>query len=541
MAEKYKGNPNLKAAGQEISFTEEQVKEFVKCSKNPVYFIEQYVKIVNIDEGLIPFNLYSFQKEMIGTFHNNRFAICKLPRQSGKSTVLLAYLVHYLIFNETVNVAILANKAQTARDLLGRFQLAYEHLPDWMQQGVMNWNKGSLELENGSKILASSTSSSAVRGGSYNLCFLDEFAFVPNNIAEQFFSSVYPTISAGTTSKMIIVSTPKGMNMFYKLWTDALHEKNSFIPIEVNWSEVPGRDEKWKEETVKNTSEQQWLQEFECSFLGSVDTLISATKLQIIPTQDPIHTQGGLDIYELPNKVSNYCVTVDVARGGSNDYSAFVVIDISTIPYRVVAKYKNNEIKPLALPEIVYKIANNYNEAHILVEINDVGGQIADALHYDLEYENIIMTQMRGRLGQIVGSGFGDKATELGVRTTKAVKKIGCSNLKQMIESDKLVIPDFDIIVELSTFIQKGASFEGEEGSSDDLVMCLVFFAWLTNQQYFKELTDDDIRKRLYQSQEKMIEEDMAPFGFIDDGIVYAEDAPFVDADGDYWTPTKTF
>ncbi len=541
MAEKYKGNPNLKAAGQEISFTEEQVKEFVKCSKNPVYFIEQYVKIVNIDEGLIPFNLYSFQKEMIGTFHNNRFAICKLPRQSGKSTVLLAYLVHYLIFNETVNVAILANKAQTARDLLGRFQLAYEHLPDWMQQGVMNWNKGSLELENGSKILASSTSSSAVRGGSYNLCFLDEFAFVPNNIAEQFFSSVYPTISAGTTSKMIIVSTPKGMNMFYKLWTDALHEKNSFIPIEVNWSEVPGRDEKWKEETIKNTSKQQWLQEFECSFLGSVDTLISATKLQIIPTQDPIHTQGGLDIYELPNKVSNYCVTVDVARGGSNDYSAFVVIDISTIPYRVVAKYKNNEIKPLALPEIVYKIANNYNEAHILVEINDVGGQIADALHYDLEYENIIMTQMRGRLGQIVGSGFGDKATELGVRTTKAVKKIGCSNLKQMIESDKLVIPDFDIIVELSTFIQKGASFEGEEGSSDDLVMCLVFFAWLTNQQYFKELTDDDIRKRLYQSQEKMIEEDMAPFGFIDDGIVYAEDAPFVDADGDYWTPTKTF
>tara|TARA_Y100000310_G_scaffold16740_1_gene16666 strand:+ start:1284 stop:2909 length:1626 start_codon:yes stop_codon:yes gene_type:complete len=541
MSEKYKGNPNLKAAGQEISFTEEQVKEFVKCSKNPVYFIEQYVKIVNIDEGLIPFNLYSFQKEMIGTFHNNRFAICKLPRQSGKSTVLLAYLVHYLIFNETVNVAILANKAQTARDLLGRFQLAYEHLPDWMQQGVMNWNKGSLELENGSKILASSTSSSAVRGGSYNLCFLDEFAFVPNNIAEQFFSSVYPTISAGTTSKMIIVSTPKGMNMFYKLWTDALHEKNSFIPIEVNWSEVPGRDEKWKEETVKNTSEQQWLQEFECSFLGSVDTLISATKLQIIPTQDPIHTQGGLDIYELPNKVSNYCVTVDVARGRSNDYSAFVVIDISTIPYRVVAKYKNNEIKPLALPEIVYKIANNYNEAHILVEINDVGGQIADALHYDLEYENIIMTQMRGRLGQIVGSGFGDKATELGVRTTKAVKKIGCSNLKQMIESDKLVIPDFDIIVELSTFIQKGASFEGEEGSSDDLVMCLVFFAWLTNQQYFKELTDDDIRKRLYQSQERMIEEDMAPFGFIDDGIVYAEDAPFVDADGDYWTPTKTF
>ena len=538
MTDSYKGNPNLKGAGQEIAFTEEQIKEFIKCSKNPVYFIENYVKIVSIDEGLIPFKLYDFQKEMVGTFHNNRFTISKLPRQSGKSTILLAYLVHYLIFNETVNVAILANKAQTARDLLGRFQLAYEHLPEWMQQGVINWNKGSLELENGSKILASSTSASAVRGGSYNLIFLDEFAFVPPNIAEQFFSSVYPTISAGKTSKVVIVSTPHGMNMFYKLWMDAINEKNDFVPIEVSWDEVPGRDEAWKEQTIKNTSEQQFLQEFECSFLGSIDTLISPTKLQVIPTLDPIESNAGLDIYERPEKDKNYCITVDVARGGSRDYSAFCVIDITTIPYRMVAKYRNNEIKPLAFPEVVYRMGNIFNNAQVLVEINDVGGQIADALDYDLEYENLIMTQMRGRLGQIVGSGFGDKATELGVRTTKAVKKIGCSNLKQMIEGDKLIVNDFDIIVELSNFVSKGSSFEAEEGATDDLVMCLVFFAWLTNQNYFKELTSDDIRKRLYQSQQKMIE-DMAPFGFIDDGIMYAEDAPFVDADGDYWTPTK--
>jgi len=535
----YKGNPNLKAAGQELSFSEAEVAEFIKCSKNPGYFIENYVKIVSIDEGLIPFRLYPFQRDMIGTFHNNRFTICKLPRQSGKSTILLAYLVHYLIFNETVSVAILANKAQTARDLLGRFQLAYEHLPEWMQQGVINWNKGSLELENGSKILASSTSASAVRGGSYNLIFLDEFAFVPSNIAEQFFSSVYPTITAGQTSKVIIVSTPHGMNMFYKLWQDAVNEKNTFVPIEVHWTEVPGRDEAWKEQTIQNTSEQQFLQEFECSFLGSIDTLISPTKLQVIPTIDAIESNAGLDIYERPTKHHNYCITVDVARGGSHDYSAFVILDIGEVPYRLVAKYRNNEIKPLALPELVHRVATSYNLAQVLVEVNDIGGQIADALHYDLEYENIIMTQMRGRLGQVVGSGFGDKATDLGVRTTKAVKKIGCSNLKQMIESDKLIINDFDIIVELSNFVAKGSSYEAEDGATDDLVMCLVLYAWLTNQNYFKELTDDDIRKRLYQSQQKMIEEDMAPFGFVDDGISMADDAPFVDVDGDLWTPTK--
>ena len=536
----YKGNPNLKAAAVRHSYTEEQIKEFVKCAKDPAYFIERYVNIVSIDEGLIPFKLYDFQKTMVDTFHDNRFTICKLPRQSGKSTTIISYLIHYVIFNETVNVAILANKAATARDLLGRFQLAYEHLPGWMQQGVMNWNKGSLELENGSKILAASTSASAVRGGSYNIIFLDEFAFIPSNIAEQFFSSVYPTITAGQTSKVIIVSTPHGMNMFYKMWTDAVNEKSEFIPVEVHWREVPGRDDEWKEQTIKNTSEQQFLQEFECSFLGSVDTLISPTKIQTIPTREPTESSGGLDVYEKPQKDAIYGITVDVARGGSNDYSAFTVIDITTVPYKLVAKYRNNEIKPLVFPEVIFGVAKAYNEAFLLVEINDIGGQVADALHHDLQYENIVMCQTRGRLGQVVTGGFGDGTSDLGLRTTKAVKKVGCSNLKTLIESDKLIIPDFDIVVEMSTFIQKGSSFEAEEGSSDDLMMCLVFFAWLTNQQYFKEITDDDIRHRLFESQQKAIEQDMAPFGFIDDGIHYGDNAPFVDEDGDYWVPTDS-
>ena len=542
MVETYKGNPNLKSSLVRQEFTQEQVKDFIKCSQDPIYFIQKYVNIVSIDEGLVPFKMYPFQQNIVKSFHDNRFSICKLPRQSGKSTTVLSYLIHYILFNDQVNVAILANKASTARDLLSRLQLAYEHLPSWLQQGVMNWNKGSLELENGSKILAASTSASAVRGGSYNIIFLDEFAFIPNNIAEQFFSSVYPTISSGKSSKVMIVSTPHGMNMFYKMWTDAENGNNDFVPLEVHWSEVPGRDEDWKEQTIKNTSEQQFLQEFECSFLGSVDTLISPQKIQTIPHKDPIERSAGFDVWERPKKENSYCITVDVARGAQNDYSAFVVFDITTVPYKMVAKYRSNEIKPLIFPDIIYRAAKTYNDAQVLIEINDIGGQIADALHHDMAYENIIQSQVKGRLGQIVSSGFGDGQSDLGIRTTKSLKRIGCSTLKQLIESDKILVPDFDVVVEMSTFIQKGQSFEAEDGGTDDLMMCLVFFAWLTDQQYFKDLTDDDIRKQLFDSQKEIIEADMAPFGFIDDGVHYGEDLnPFVDQDGDYWRPVKNY
>ena len=532
----YLGNPNLKAANQKQKFTKKQVEEFIRCQDNPVYFIENYLQIVTLDHGLQPFKMFNFQKEMVDTFHNNRFSICKLPRQSGKSTTIIAYLLHYAIFNSNVNIAILANKAAIARDLLGRLQLAYENLPKFIQQGVINWNKGSLELENGSRILAAATSSSAVRGGSYNIIFLDEFAYVPNNIAEQFFSSVYPTISSGKSSKVMIVSTPHGMNMFYKLWNDAQHKRNSYIPIDVHWSEVPGRDEKWKEETIKNTSEAQFRTEFDCEFLGSVDTLINSSKLRVMSHINPETSNAGLDMYEKPNKDKRYVMTVDVARGTVNDNSAFVVVDATRIPYKIVAKYKNNEIKPLVFPQIIHKIATAYNNAEILVEVNDIGGQVADTLQYDLEYDNLIMVNQRGRSGQVAGTGFSGKSSQLGLRTTKAVKKIGCSNLKAMIEHDKLIIQDFDIIAELSTYILKGKDkYEAEEGSHDDLVACLVMFAWLSNQTYFKELTDQDIRSRLVDEQQNMLEQDMAPFGFIEDGL--QGDESYKDPYGTTWTP----
>ena len=530
----YLGNPNLKRANTQIEFTEEQIYEFLKCKEDPVYFARNYIKIVTLDHGLQPFRMYPFQEKLISNFHEHRFNICKMPRQTGKSTTCVSYLLHYAVFNDNVNIAILANKASTARDLLGRLQLAYENLPKWMQQGIISWNKGSLELENGSKISSNSTSSSAVRGGSYNIIFLDEFAFIPNHIADDFFASVYPTISSGQSTKVIIVSTPRGMNHFYRMWHDSEKGKNAYVTTDVHWSEVPGRDEEWKAQTIANTSEQQFKVEFECEFLGSVGTLINPSKLKILVYDDPIKKSKGLDVYENPIEDHNYLITVDVARGMGNDYSAFVVFDITEFPYRVVAKYKNNEIKPMLFPSIINEVARGYDNAWLLIEVNDIGDQVANILHYDLEYDNILMCSMRGRAGQLVGSGFSGKKSQLGVRTTAAVKKLGCSNLKLLIEDDKLFVSDYDIISELTTFAQRHNSFEAEEGCNDDLVMCLVIFSWLVAQEYFKEMTNNDIRKRIYEEQKNQIDQDMAPFGFISDGLEDME--VFVEKEtGDRW------
>jgi hypothetical protein len=528
----YLGNPLLKKANTPHEFTKDQILEFVKCQNDPVYFANNYVKIVTLDYGLQTFKPYHFQEKLINNFHKHRFNICKMPRQTGKSTTVVSFLLHYAVFNDNVNIGILANKAATARELLDRLQTAYENLPKWMQQGIISWNKGSLELENGSKILAASTSASAVRGMSFNILFLDEFAFVPNHIADSFFASVYPTITSGKQTKVIIVSTPHGMNHFYRMWHDAEKGKNEYVYTDVHWSEVPGRDEEWKKQTIANTSESQFKVEFECEFLGSVDTLIAPSKLRALVYDIPKKTGGGLDVYENAVEKHDYFISVDVARGVGNDYSAFIVIDITTFPHQVVAKYRNNEIKPMLFPSIIVDVAKNYNNAYILCEVNDVGDQVASIIHYDLEYNNLLMCSMRGRAGQIVGQGFSGKKTQLGVKMSKTVKKVGCLNLKTMIEENKLLFKDYDIMSELTTFIQKHNSFEAEEGCNDDLAMCLVIYAWLVAQDYFKELTDQDVRKRLYEEQKNQIEQDMSPFGFINDGL---EDTSFVDKDGDRW------
>jgi hypothetical protein len=533
--DRYQGNPNLKRANVPIEYTDEQLEEYIKCAHDCEYFIEKYVRIVHIDHGLIPFNLYPFQKKMVNAFVNDRFTINKLPRQSGKSTTVTAYMMWRVLFHDNQNIAILANRGMLARELLSKITMAYEHLPTWLQQGVITWNRGNIELENGSKIVAAATSASSIRGGSYNLIFLDEFAFVEAYLAEQFFSSVYPTISSGQTSQVIIVSTPNGLNHFYKMWVDAEEGRSSYRAIEVHWTEVPGRDEAWKKETIANTSEEQFRQEFECEFIGSTNTLINATKLRNMAFVTPISQHGPVDVFEDPLEKHTYTITVDTSRGLNLDYSAFTVIDVTQLPYKVVAKYRSNTVAPMIFPSAIVNTAKTYNDAFCLVEINDIGQQVADIMHHELEYENILTTVTRGRAGQQISAGF-TRNVQFGVKTTKQVKGIGCASLKTLIENDQLIITDFHIISELASFVQKGSSYEAESGQYDDLAMTLVLFAWLTNQTYFKEITDVNIREKIYKLQQELVEQDVLPFGMIDDGT----DESFVDTEGQRWMPTDS-
>ncbi len=525
----YLGNQNLKAAGVQVEFTQEQVQEYIKVATNSQYFIKNYTKIVSVDEGLIPFATWEFQDKMLETFEDNRFSICKLPRQVGKTTTVGAYLLWKILFTEDYNIAILANKRSQAIEILGRIQLMYEHLPDWMQQGVLEWNKASLRLENGSEIIASSTSSSAIRGTSQNLIYLDEFAFVPNNIQEEFFTSVFPTISSGKTSKVIITSTPNGMNLFYKIWVESEEERNDYERVEIHWSDVPGRDEEWREEIIRNTSEEQFRQEFECEFLGSTNTLIHPTKLKALTFRSPLYTKNNFICYEESQRDRTYVIVADTSRGLGQDYSAFVVFDITEYPYKGVGLYRSKEISPMLYPNVIYDAAKQYNDAFVLIEINDIGEQVSNILFHDFEYENIFRASLNSG-SQYVSSGFGGGRSQLGVRTTKSVKRLGCSTLKDMIEQDKLIFEDYDYITELCNFVQIKESYQAEEGFHDDIVMCTVLFSWLVRQDYFKELTDSDLRKRLYEDNQKMIEDEMLPFGFFDDG---REDDSIISIDTD--------
>jgi hypothetical protein len=519
--ESYLGNQNLKRSNVKHIWTPDQVTEWVKCSQDPIYFIETYVKIVNIDKGLVGFSLYEYQQDIVLKAVENRFVICKMPRQCGKTTTIVGVMLWYILFHENYSIAILAHKLSQSREILSRIQLAYEHLPKWLQQGIAEWNKGNIELENGSKILASATSSSAIRGGSFNLVYLDEFAFVDNNMQADFFASVYPTISSGTTSKVLITSTPNGLNMFYKLWIDSEEGKNDYVRVDVHWSQMPGRDEKWKQETIRNTSEDQFRVEFECEFVGSTNTLIRPSKLRLLRSAVPIVFNEDIHVFHKPEDGHQYFTVVDTSRGVSGDYSAFVIFDVSVLPYKVVATYRNNIISPLLYPNVVFQMSKHYNNAYILVETNDIGEQVANILKYDLEYENVLTTVNNGRSGQLISAGFGQQ-TRLGVRTTKQVKRIGCLNFKTQVESDKIILNDERLLYELFRFVNIGESYEAEEGH-DDLVMCCVLFAWAMNQTYVIELTSVDLRQKIEQENENAMEEHLLPFGVISRGEVVDE------------------
>lgn len=516
MALFYNANSLLKAAGIDIPYTEENIQEYIKCSKDPVYFIETYCKIVSLDHGLIPFKLYDCQVEKVNIIHNNRKVILMEGRQQGKTTTSAAYILWYTLFQDNKTVAILANKAVAAREVLNRYQLMYEHLPKWIQQGVTTWNKGDIELENGSKVFTAATSASGIRGKSVNMLYVDETAIIPNNIAEEFFTSVYPTISAGETTKILLSSTPLGYNHFWKYWNDAEQGNNDFIPLFIPYWKIPGRDDKWAEEQRRQLGDVKFNQEVMCNFLGSSLTLISATIIAKLSPTQYVYSKDGLDIIDEPIKGNTYVIVADTAKGVGGDYSAFNIVDVSEVPYKQVGKYRNNKISPLLFPSVIYKVARDYNNAYVLVEINS-SEQVPTILYTELEYENLLFVN-RTSQGQAVTGGFGGGAVQLGVNTDRRIKRIGCMNFKSLVEENKLLIRDIDTIAEISTFIETKGSYSADDGYHDDLVMTLVLFSWLSTNSYFKDLNNVNMREMMYESHIKQIEDELTPFGFYDNG-----------------------
>lgn len=511
----YLNNPNLKAAGVPVEYTKDQLDEYVKCSQDPKYFIRNYVKVVHVDRGTVLFNLYGYQERIIDAYHSNRKVVVLAPRQMGKTVSTAAYFLWVVLFNSDKNIAILANKAAIAREILSKIQFAYENLPKWLQQGVITWNKGNIKLENNSSIITSATSANAIRGMACSHIYCDELAFVPSGIAEEFMTSVFPVISSGKTTKIFLSSTPRGMNIFHKYWIEAQQGKNGFIPVSVIWDENPTRDQVWLEDQRKNLGELKFNQEILCAFLGSSKSLISGAKLGSIATFQPIFEKDHLKVFEEPIKKHSYVMTVDTSRGQHLDYSAFAVIDITEMPYKVVATFKDNTISPTAYPYLIFQVCQKYNDSHCLIEVNDLGEMVSSALFYEFEYENVYFTY-KDELNE--GRGYP------GVRTTKKVKSIGCSTLKDLVEKEQLLVQSHDILAELSVFVQKGASYASDSdasggGVNDDLTTCLWLFSWLTKQPLFSELTDTNIRAILAKKTEEYINENMLPFGGRYDGL----------------------
>ena len=532
--ESYLGNPNVKRDGVLQKWTPDLLKEYKRCMIDPVYFAEKYVKVISLDQGLVPFLLYPYQKDMFNQFQQNRFNVVLACRQSGKSISACAYLLWFALFNPEKTIAILANKGATAREMLSRITLMLENVPFFLQPGSKALNKGSLEFSNNSRILAAATSGSSIRGMSVNLLYLDEFAFVER--AAEFYTSTYPVVSAGKDTKVIITSTANGIgNQFHKIWEGSVQGINEFQSFRVDWWDVPGRDEEWKTQTVANTSQLQFDQEFGNTFFGTGDTLINAETLLGLRAKPAIkYMEGGnLKVYEEPIKGHDYIMTVDVSKGRGQDYSTFTLIDISVRPFKQVAVYRNNTISPILFPNIIYKYAKPYNEAYVVIESNDQGGVVCNGLYHDLEYENVHVESSV-------------KANAIGIEINRKTKRLGCSAIKDILENNKLNIVDEQTILEISTFEAKGQSYEASDGNNDDLMMNLVMFGYFVSTQFFADMTDINLKQMMFEQKMKDIENDVVPFGFIDDGsaaiaVIENQDDPWkireADTERFVWDP----
>ena len=519
--ENYLGNPNVKKDGIVQEWTDELVREYAKVMQSPQHFARKYCKIISLDKGLVPFELYPYQEKMFDAFDENRFNVVLACRQSGKSISACAYLLWYALFKPEQTIAILANKGATAREMLSRITLMLENIPFFLQPGAKALNKSFIDFSNNSRIVASATSGSSIRGLSVNLLYLDEFAFVER--AGEFYTSTYPVVSAGTDTKVIITSTANGIgNQFHKIWEGAVQKTNEYKPFRVDWHDVPGRDEKWKEETINNTSQIQFDQEFGNTFFGTGDTLVNAETLLALRASNPIRLlEGGLmKVYKEPVPKHDYIMTVDVSKGRGQDYSTFNLIDISTRPFEQVAVYRNNTISPILFPNVIYKYAKSYADAYVVIESNDQGSVVCNGLYYDLEYEHVHVESAV-------------KANAIGIEINRKTKRLGCSAIKDILESNKIKIHDEQTILEISTFESKGLSFEASDNNHDDLMMNLVMFGYFVSTQFFADMTDINLKKMLFEQKMREIEEDIVPFGFIQ---TY-DDTPDLNLkdDRDYW------
>lgn len=476
----YRNNENLKAENINIDYEVWQVKEIQKCFNDPVYFIKNYVKIVT-PKGLELFDLRDYQEKIVHLIDKEKRIIYMSGRQSGKTASAAAYIVHYIIFNSYKRVAILANKEATSKEIFDRVQLTFEHLPIWLKCGIKEWNKKSMLLDNGSSVIIGSTSSSSISGKSINLLYIDEAALISKQMANDFFDSILPVVSADPEAKIVISSTPKKLNHFYRMWKDAVSGKSGYKYLKVEWWEVPGRDEKFKEKIINEKGIEHWEQEYAVEFLGSGGSLLSSKTLKSIVTEDPLEVRmnGKFRIFKYPEKNKSYIVFVDVGEGIGKDDSVCQIIDISVLPYEQVAVYQDNEIKPRLFNVVIDKLGKYYNEALVVIETNSCGQEVANNLNYESEYENI----------------FYDK--DFGIKTTKLTKKIGCGEFKSMMETMKIKIRDEKTLTQLANFSDNGKGSYGSE-DGDDLVMPFIIFSyWINRDEYVSNWLDiDDVSNK---------------------------------------------
>jgi hypothetical protein len=514
----FKGNDNLRHAREKLQLTPEQLLEFNRCREDPLYFVENYVKILSLDsKQLVNFKLREYQLDLFWKVIKDREVIAKWARQSGKTTTVAAAMAWLILFNTNYRVLIVAHMHEKAIEVLDVVKQIYEYLPPHLQHGVINWGKKSIRIGNKSMIKTAGTSGSSGRGGTYHFLYMDEFAHVPGHIAEDFWNSVLPTISSGKDTKVVVTSTPKGLNFFFKLWDDSEKGINKYNRSEINWWDVPGRDDAWRVDIIKSRGEDYFRQEFASEFLGSSNTLIKGEVLKRLVYRRPVYHSDNLDIYKEPEPGRIYAITVDLGEGIGQDYSVIMCFDITHMPYEVAAVYRSNWDPTMKMPLLIYNMGKKYGNCMVVIETASEGASVAKTLHYDMMYPYVLSTTTTTKHGQKISGGFAANS-RYGIKMTVGTKRLGCTTLKALVEGDQLFINDEKLRSELFNFAAKGNSFEAENGH-DDHVMCCVMFGWLVDQGYIRNINNVNMHMTMADKYRMEMEDQKSPLLIHDNGM----------------------